>query len=190
MREQVVGLFLREESLVEAAQMVQAVGYAPSDLDLVSREPVTGPGALSPLRHVRLGRLMEIPEGTWPVALRGALIGSCVVEVPVLICVLLVFDSWGIQVFLASTLWKIGALLGGMMGAVIGSSRGLESQVAHRYEKYLSQGVFALAARVDHKDAPQARAIFIESGAFDVRNVEGSFIAKEAPTPKEETPER
>ena len=71
MREQVVGLFLREESLVEAAQMVQAVGYAPSDLDLVSREPVNEPGALSLLRHVHLGRLMEIPEGTWPVALRG-----------------------------------------------------------------------------------------------------------------------
>ena len=92
--------------------------------------------------------------------------------------------------FLASTLWKIDALLGGMVGAIIGSSRGLESQVAHRYERYLSLGVFALAARVDHRDAPQARAIFIESGAFDVRNVEGSFIAKESPIPKEERLER
>jgi hypothetical protein len=39
-----------------------------------------------------------------------------VVEVAVLIWVLLYFDSWGVQGFLASTLWKIGTLLGGILG--------------------------------------------------------------------------
>ena len=108
----------------------------------------------------------------------------------VLIWVLLAFDSWGVQVLLASTLWKIGTLFGGMLGAIVGANRGLESQVAHRYEKHLAQGAFALAARVNHRDAPHTRGIFIESGAFDIRNVEGNFIAKEEPNPREKILER
>ena len=43
-----------------------------------------------------------------------------------------------------------------------------------------SDRLLAVAARVSHRDAPQTRGIFIESGAFDVRNVEGRFIATEA----------
>ena len=179
MRVQVAGLFQREEGAVEAVEMLHAAGYASSDLDLVSKEPPRNVDLPSLTRHVHLGRLMQTPEGTWPCALRGALIGSLAIEVPVLICVLLAFDSWAIQVFLASTLWKIGALFGGLLGAVVGSHRGLEGAVAHRYEKYLDLGAIALAARVEHLDAPQARGIFIESGAFDIRNVEGQFIAKD-----------
>ena len=113
------------------------------------------------MREVRLGRLMETPEGTWPCALRGALIGSLVVEVPVLVCVFPVLDSWAMQLFLGSTLWKIGALFGGMLGAVVGSHRGLESAVAHRYHKHLLEGALALVARVNHRDAPQARGVII-----------------------------
>lgn len=133
---------------------------------------------------------MEKPEGMWPCALKWALVGSCVVEVPVLIWVLLVFDSWAIQLFLGSTLWKFGTLFGGIFGAIAGADRGLESQVARCYEKYLAQGNMALAARVHHRDAPQTRAILIESIAFDIRNVEGSFIAKPEKAIRLELPER
>ena len=178
MREQVVGLFQREKSVAEAAQMLHTAGYFSSDLDLVSKEELRDLSLLSLVRHVHLERLMERPEGMWPSGLRWALIGSCLVEVPVLIWVLLAFDSWAVQVFLASILWKFGALFGGMLGAIAGADRGVESQVARRYEECLASGVIALAARVGHRDAPHTRGIFIESGAFDVRNVDGSFIAK------------
>ncbi len=114
-------------------------------------------------------------------ALKWGLIGSIVVEVPVLIWVLLAFDSWGMQLFLAVSLWKFGTLFGGMLGAIAGSDRGLESNVARRYEEHFAQVAAALAARVDLRDAPQARAIFLESGAFDIRNVEGRFIARKDP---------
>ena len=69
-----------------------------------------------------------------------------------------------------------------MLGAIVGSDRGVEANVAHRYEEQVGQGAFALAARVHHKDARLTRGIFIESYAFDVRNVEGNFIAKAAPS--------
>ena len=181
MREQVVGLFQREESVVEAAQMLHGGGYGFSDLDLVSKEAVHDSALSALLLQVRPGRLMERPEGMWPCALWWASIGSCVMEVPVLICVLVVFDSWAIQLLLRSTLWKFGALFGGIFGAIVGSDRGLEANAAHRYEKHLAHGSIVLAARVHHNDAPHARGIFIESGAFDIRNVEGRFIAKGSP---------
>ena len=189
MGQQVVGLFQREESVVEAAQLLHAAGCTPKDVDLVSTRDVGEPELSGLVREVRLGRLMETPEGTWPCALRGALVGSLVVEVPVLIGVFLAFDSWAMQLFLGSTLWKIGALFGGLLGAVVGSHRGLESTVAHRYHQHLLRGAFVLVARVSHRDAPQARGIIIESGAFDIRNVEGNFIAKEPPSDKKRIPE-
>ena len=190
MRDQVVGLFPKEGSVVDAASMLHDIGYSPSDLDLVSMDGADD-SALTPLlNRVRPGRLLERPEGVWPWAIRGALIGSLAVEVPVLIWVFLAFDSWGIQMFLASTLWKIGTLLGGMLGAIIGLDRGLEPQVAHRYQEHLALGTRSLAARVRHSDAPQTRAIFIESGAFDVRNVEGRFIVKKSSNTRKVVPDR
>lgn len=82
MREQVVGLFQVESGPHEAAAMLGAVGYVPSDL------------------------------------------------------------------ILASTLWKIGAIFGGLLGAIIGSKRGLEPRLARRYEEHIARGALALAARV------------------------------------------
>ena len=182
-REQVVGLFPREESAVEAATLLRSAGYGPRDLDLVSidagRQPDL-PDLPDLLSRVRLGRLMERPEGMWPAALRWGLLGSLVVEVGVLIWVLLTFDSWAIQVFLASTCWKLGAMFGGMLGAIVGADAGLESQAVRRYEKHFAVGAIALAARVRGPDRMMTRGAFIESGAFDVRSVEGRFIAKKA----------
>ena len=191
MREQIVGLFHREGSVYEAAEMLQAAGYTASDLDLVTKEDKHRhdlPSAFRPV-HLGLGRLMQRPEGMWPSGLRWALIGSVAVEVPVLIWVLLAFDSWAIQVFLGSTLWKFGTLFGGILGAIAGADRGLEANVARRYEEQLGHGALALAARVHHRDARLARGILIESGAFDVRNVEGSFIPKGTPTTTPPVPE-
>ena len=84
----------------------------------------------------------------------------------------------GIQVLLAITLWKIGGLFGALWGAIAGANRGLESRVANRYQYYLEQGTWALVARVGRYHAPLARGVLIESGAFDIRNVEGSFVAR------------
>jgi hypothetical protein len=181
MREQVVGLFTREESAVEAATRLHDAGYPPRDLDLVSRDGAPRPNLSSLLGRVRAGRLMERPEGMWPCALRWGVVGSVVAEVVVLAWVLLAFDSWPVQLFLASTLWKFGALFGGMLGAIAGADVGLESQIGRQYEKQLAQGAVGLAVRVRGRDAPLARGLFIESGAHDVRRVEGRFIAKAAP---------
>ncbi len=190
MGQQIVGLFEREAGVLEAARMLRSAGYLASDLDVISQEAVVDIDPPGRFRPILTSRLMQRPEGMWRCGLRWALIGTCVVEVPVLIWVLVAFDSWGIQVFLASTLWKLGTLFGGMLGAIVGAFRGLESDVAQRYDKSLSRGAVALVARVAQRDAPQTRGILIESGAYDIRNVEGDFISKEPPSPRIEVPER
>lgn len=116
MREQVVGVFQREGSVVEAARLLHASGYGASDLDLVTKVAIPDSPLYPPVRHVQLGKLMERPEGMWPCALRWAIVGSIIVEVAVLIWVLLAFDSWGVQLLLGSTLWKFGTLFGGLLG--------------------------------------------------------------------------
>ena len=147
MREQIVGLFLREESAGEAAGMLHAAGYGSFDLDLVGDGFPKQPDLHKLLHHVRLGRLLQRPEGMWPCALRWALIGSIVVEIPVLVWVLLAFDSWGIQVLLGSTIWKVGTLFGAILGAIAGKERGLESRDARRYETSLAQGALGVCPR-------------------------------------------
>ena len=178
MREQVVGVFSREAQALEAAELLRAAGYGPRDLDLVARQhsPDTGQDLL---RRVRPVRLTERPEGMWPAALKWALVGSLLAEVGLLAWVLVAFDSWGIQVLLAATLWKFGALFGGLFGAIAGADLGLESSSVRRYERHLAAGWVTLAARVRNQHRMLARGAFIESGAFDVRSVEGRFIARE-----------
>ena len=190
MGQQVVGLFREERGLFEAAQMMRDAGYPPLALDLASKGPVPHPALLSLVRHVHLGRLTERPERMWPYALRCALIASILVEIVVLVWVLLYFDSWGTQALLSLTIWKFGALFGGMLGAIIGADRGLESNMVRLYERHLSEGALALAARVRSRDAPNARGIFLETGAYDIRNVEGNFIAAERPVGQEAIPEK
>ena len=188
MREQVVGLFKEAGSAVEAARLIRAAGYGVRDVDMVSRDVSAEPCLEAEERCLGPGRLMERPDGTWPCALRWALVGSCIVEVPVLIWVLLAFDSWGIQVLLAVSLWKFGTLFEGLLGAIVGSDQGLESDVARAYESHLVHGNLVLAARVAHADAPQARGVMIESGAYDVRNVSGRFIVTKGPVEDRATP--
>ena len=190
MRDQVVGLFRTTENAAEAARFIRAAGYGIRDLDLVSGDASAEPCPDATKRCIERGRLMERPEGTWPCALRWALVGSCLFEVPVLIWVLLAFDSWGTQLFLAVTLWKFGTLFGGLLGGIVGSDRGLESDVARAYGSHMVHGNLVLAARVACADAPQARAIFMESGAFDVRNVTGRFIVKKGPVEDNAMPVR
>ena len=181
MGEQVVGVFTREAAAVEAATLLRAAGYGPRDLDLVAREPSPGAGR-GLLRLVRPDRLMERPEAVWPCALKWGLIGSLVAEAAVLAWVLVAFDDWGVQVLLAATLWKFGTLFGGLFGAIAGADLGLESRSVRRYERHLAAGCVALAARVRDRHRMLARGAFIESGAFDVRSVEGRFMAREKPT--------
>ena len=181
MREQVVGVFTGEARAVEAATLLRAAGYGPGDLDLVAGQHSLA-ACHDLLCRVRSVRLMERPEDTWPTALKWGLIGSLLVEVGVLAWVLAAFDSWGVQVLLAATLWKFGALFGGLFGAIAGADRGLESPSVRRYERHLAAGRVALAARVRDRDKMLARGAFIESGAFDVRSVEGRFIARKSPS--------
>ena len=180
MHQQIVGLFQHEGSAVEAAQILSVYGCKLTAIDLVSQRSAVPPDSPGIFRTVYARHLLEQPDAMWPCAFRWGVAGSVLVEISVLIWVLLAFDSWGIQVFLASTIWKLGGILGGMLGAMVGAFRGLRSEIARSYIMHLEHGSLALVVRIKNLDAPFARGVLIESGAYDIRNVEGSFVPKPA----------
>ena len=113
----------------------------------------------------------------------GAAAGALAVELPVLATVFLLPIGFNIQVFLAATLWKMGVVLGAMVGVLLGQEHGLEPEVARLYETHLREGRLVLAVRVRRRDLPHARGILLESGAMEVRDEEGTFEPKgHAPT--------
>ena len=90
------------------------------------------------------------------------------------------------QLFLASTMWKFGVLVGAFVGGVMGAQMGLEDRFADRFNRHLALGHIILSARVEPGDAPGVRGALIESGALSVHDVEGSFIgqgSEKAPRP-------
>ena len=82
--------------------------------------------------------------------------------------------------FLASTVWKLGAVMGGLIGVLLGQERGLEPDLARRYEGQLREGRHILVARVRERDLPEARGMLVESGALAVVDGEGTFELKGA----------
>ena len=90
------------------------------------------------------------------------------------------------QLFLASTMWKFGVLVGAFVGGVMGAQMGLEDRFADRFNRHLALGHIILASRVESGEAPGVRGALIESGALSVHDVEGSFIGQgpeKAPRP-------
>ena len=82
------------------------------------------------------------------------------------------------------------AAKGAMIGVLLGQDRGLEPEVAHRYETHVRDGRLLLAARVRRRDLPHVRGILLESGAQEVRDVEGTVEPKNVPRPRRESATR
>ena len=170
---QVVGTFARRSELDAASRLLDAAGYR-AELTLLS--PPGADRLAAPL--AQRGELML------RAAVRWGIIGALVVEVPSVIALLLLPVDINVKVLMAATMWKFGAAFGAWFGAASAGERGLDQEVAEDYEARLEQGGWVLGADVRRGDRPFARGVMLESDAFDVRDVIGTFETKPAPDPK------
>ena len=178
MSKQIAAVFREEEGALEAAQMLSDAGHAPSDVSVFSRTGLSYPHLSLIATPVFVEKLVKRPEKALGQALRWAIIGALAVEAVSLVWIFLVFDDWAMQMFLASTIWKFGVMVGGFVGGVMGAQMGLEDRLADRFNRHLALGHILLAAQVEARRAPDVRGILIESGALSVQDVEGSFIGQ------------
>ncbi len=178
MSKQIAAVFQHEEGALEAAQMLHDAGHAPSNVVVFSSKGLSYPHLSLFATPVFVERFVKRPEKALGRALHGAIVGSLLVGGLSLIWVFLAFDHWAMQLFLASTMWKFGVFAGAFIGGVMGAQMGLEERLADRFNRHLAQGHILLAAGVEATNAPEARGILIESGAFSVHDVQGAFIGQ------------
>lgn len=119
MRSFTAGLFRHDSVARGGREFFHEAGYGPDDVALVSATEAGG----APVLRLR-------PESIFRWAVRGALIGALAVELPVALLAFVLAIDASIQVFLASTVWKLGAVMGGLIGVLLGQERGLEPDLA------------------------------------------------------------
>ena len=171
---QIVGTFADRSALDAAGRLFGTAGYATETLTLLA--PTELGRRAAPL--TQRGELML------RAAVRWGIIGALVVEVPSVIAMLLLPVDINVKVLIAAIMWKFGAGFGAWFGAASAGERGLEQEVAEDYEARLERGGWVLAVDVRRRDRPFARGVMLESDAFDVRDVIGTFETKPEPGPK------
>ena len=171
---QIVGTFAGRAALDAAGHLFGATGYTAQTLTLLA----------PPETATRAAPLTQRGELTLRAAVRWGIIGALVIEVPSVIAVLLLPVDINVKVLMAAIMWKFGAGFGAWFGAVSAGERGLDQEVAEDYEARLERGGWVLAVNVRRGDRPFARGVMLESDAFDVRDVIGTFETKPAPGPQ------
>ena len=170
---QIVGIFQRPSEAEAAHALIADAGYREPRLVLLrpvdAREPL--------VRFCHRGELMLRS------ALRWAIYGSLMIEVPGLLLLFLLPVDTTVKVFMGATIWKFGAAFGAWLGGALASERGVDEETADEYESYLAEGLYIIAADVQSKDRPFVRGAMIESGAGYARNIEGSFIMRTPRSP-------
>ena len=171
---QIVGTFADRSALDAAGRLFGTAGYATETLTLLA--PTELGRRAAPL--TQRGELML------RAAVRWGIIGALIIEVPSVIAMLLLPVDVNVKVLMAAIMWKFGAGFGAWFGAASAGERGLEQEVAEDYEARLERGGWVLAVDVHRRDRPFARGVMLESDAFDVRDVIGTFETKPEPGPK------
>ncbi len=165
----VVGIFDDAEQALEARCLLTDKGCEDSRLILI------GPAAGDLVPHATLKHRGETMLRS---AVRWAVLGALIVEIPSVVLVLLLPVDVNVKVFMGATMWKFGAAFGAWFGAMAVQERGLEDGTAQVYEEHLQAGRWILSADVPRRQRPAARGAMIESDALEVRDVVGTFEAK------------
>ncbi len=165
---QIVGTFAGRSALDAAGDLFGAAGYTEEALTLLA----------PPEMGRRAAPLTQRGELMLRAAVRWGIIGALVVEVPSVIAMLLLPVDVNVKVLMASIMWKFGAGFGAWLGAASAGERGLDQEVAEDYQARLERGGWVLGVDVSRSDRPFARGVMLESDAFDVRDVIGTFETK------------
>ena len=171
---QIVGTFADRSALDAARRLFDGTGYTAETLTLLT----------PPEPGMRTAPLTQRGELMLRAAVRWGIIGALIVEVPSVIAMLLLPVDLNIKVLMAVIMWKFGAGFGAWFGAASAGERGLDQEVAEDYQARLERGGWVLAVDVRRTDRPFARGVMLESDAFDVRDVIGTFETKPAPAPQ------
>ena len=180
----IAAVFPAEGLAVEAARLLRDSGYRERRLGLFARFP--GEGEARPSSDaagpVQTEKLRDGGDLMWRLALRGALWASGAVFAVSLVVAVVWLESLSSRVFLVSTVWKIGAVVGGFVGFFMAYERGVSAELAHFYLENMRLGRVIVAARVGSSAAEcqHARGLLLESGAIDVRDIEGTLEAVSA----------
>ncbi len=191
MSQLVAAIFPSKASALAALGMLEGAGYLSrrvvllaQDVDRDGAGPVTGP------RYVSAANLVESGELVLPMALKGAVVGSAIVFFLSIIFSLLLVKSLSHQLMIISMVWKVGGMVGSYVGLAVGYERGMSSEMIRYYSKQVELGRVVLATRVRRRHLSNIRGILLESGALEVRDVQGSFEAKRRAAPKVKSPSR
>jgi hypothetical protein len=151
-------------------------GKGCEDGHLALLEPSDDDGPRPALRHRGEAMARE--------AVRWGILGALIVEVPFVVLLTVLTLDVNIRVFMAATVWKIGAAFGAWLGSMAAQETGLDAEVAEYYEDHLRDGRWVLCVNVPRKMKPGARGVMIESDAIEVRDVVGSLEIKPSKAPR------
>ena len=172
----VVGVF-DDLGTARAAEAVIASTGRPSTL------VASGPDGLG-----FAGPLLRRGDTLLRTTIRWGVIGALVIELPSLIALLMLPVDINVKVFLAATVWKVGAIFGAWLGAIAAEERGLLPEHIDEYERHLARGRYVLAADVRWQERPHVRGAMLESGASLVRDVVGTFEPQRVTSPRVKAP--
>ncbi len=177
-----IAAFNSEALLGEAVGLLREAAYKRSEIRVASRNTLRNLSLNGSAKYKRTARLTDTPAALLRYALVGALIGSLIVEVPVVLWLAISqVESVGMQVVIAVGVWKLGAVVGGLFGLMYGQDHGMDPDVAIEYEGYLKQGAYLVLINVRGERAYKARGILIESGATQVRDLDIPQVETKTP---------
>lgn len=182
MRTTLIAAFNSESLLAEAAGLLREAGYKRSEVRIVSRNVIRTPAIAGSVKLTKTNRLTDTPAALLRYALTGALIGSFLTEIPIVMWLAIAkMESVGMQVVIAVGVWKLGATLGGLFGLMYGQDHGIDPDVATEYDPYLRKGDYLVLINVRRERASKGRGILIESGATQVRDLDIPQVETKTP---------
>ena len=164
----VVGVFDRRDAAVAAELLLDEAGFG----ERISVACALPDDVAGPPRLARRGETMLRAAVKW------AILGSLIVELPSLVAIMLLPIDLNVKILLAATMWKFGAAFGSWLGAMAATDNGLDDEIADEYERHLALGRALIAVDVREGLRPGIRGALIESGALSIRNVRGAFILR------------
>lgn len=164
----IVALFDDEAAARRAHQALRAAGLAGHQLALLA------PGHL-PRARADASVVLAKGDSVLGTAVRWGIIGAVGVEVPLLALTIALPVDVNVKVLIGATAWKFGAAFGVWLGAMAGAEHGVDGELARDYEMQLRNGRWLIAAAVMARSARHVRGALLESGALEVRDVDGTL---------------
>ena len=168
----IVGLFPERAGAEAARELLGAAGYEGTEV------AVLAPPTALPTAGCVTPPLLQRGESMLRMGVRWGIVGALAAELPLVALFLVVSVDSTAMVLMLATFWKFGGAFGAWIGAMYGSERGLDQDIAEDYEELLTAGRWIVAADVRRRDRFSARGAMVESGALEARDIRGTLEAK------------